>query len=69
VDVWAIQQLFPIVPLHRLDEEPRESTTLADITCDSDGKIDRFISAGAARNISPYTELGTLWGYYSQSAT
>ena len=46
VDVWAIEQLFPIMPLHRLDEEPKESTTLADITCDSDGRIDRFISSG-----------------------
>ena len=44
--MWAIDQLFPIMPLHRLDEEPRESTTLADITCDSDGKFDRFIAQG-----------------------
>ena len=45
-DIWAIDQLFPIMPLHRLDEEPTESATLADITCDSDGKIDRFPSPG-----------------------
>ena len=45
-DMWAIGQLFPIMPLHRLDEEPNVSSTLADITCDSDGKIDRFISPG-----------------------
>lgn len=42
-DVWAIGQLFPIMPIHRLGEEPTERATLADLTCDSDGKIDRFI--------------------------
>jgi arginine decarboxylase len=42
-DSWAIDQLFPIVPLHRLDEQPTIRATLADLTCDSDGKIDRFI--------------------------
>lgn len=47
-DVWAIQQLFPIMPLHRLDEKPTCLATLADLTCDSDGKIDKFISSGAA---------------------
>jgi arginine decarboxylase len=43
-DAWAIDQLFPIMPLHRLDEQPGRSAVLADITCDSDGKIDRFVS-------------------------
>jgi len=43
-DSWAIDQLFPIMPLHRLDERPTRSAVLADITCDSDGKIDRFVS-------------------------
>ncbi len=43
-DSWAIDQLFPIVPVHRLDEEPTRKAVLADITCDSDGKIDRFVS-------------------------
>ena len=43
-DSWAIDQLFPITPLHRLDERPTRSAVLADITCDSDGKIDRFVS-------------------------
>jgi arginine decarboxylase len=42
-DVWAIEQLFPIAPIHRLDERPVRSTILADLTCDSDGKIERFI--------------------------
>ena len=39
-DSWAIDQLFPILPIHRLNEKPTEFATLADITCDSDGKID-----------------------------
>jgi arginine decarboxylase len=42
-DSWAIDQLFPIMPVHRLDEEPTRRGTLQDITCDSDGKIDRFV--------------------------
>jgi arginine decarboxylase len=42
-DSWAIDQLFPIMPIHRLNEAPSRLATLADITCDSDGKIDRFI--------------------------
>jgi arginine decarboxylase len=42
-DCWAIGQVFPIMPIHRLDEEPDRRATLVDITCDSDGKIDHFI--------------------------
>ncbi len=42
-DSWAIDQLFPIMPIHRLTEEPTKRATLADLTCDSDGKIDQFI--------------------------
>lgn len=42
-DIWAIDQLFPIMPIHRLDEKPTRQAVLADITCDCDGKIDRFI--------------------------
>jgi len=41
-DIWAINQIFPIMPIHRLDQRPTRAATLADITCDSDGKIDRF---------------------------
>jgi arginine decarboxylase len=43
-DSWAIDQLFPIMPIHRLAERPNRNAVLADITCDSDGKIDRFVS-------------------------
>jgi arginine decarboxylase len=42
-DAWAVDQVFPVMPIHRLDEEPTRRATLVDITCDSDGKIDRFI--------------------------
>ncbi|MBT3509715.1 MAG: biosynthetic arginine decarboxylase [Nitrospina sp.] len=42
-DSWAIDQVFPVVPLHRLNEEPDRDATLEDITCDSDGRIDTFI--------------------------
>ncbi len=42
-DSWAIDQLFPIMPIHRLTEEPMRRGTLQDVTCDSDGKIDRFV--------------------------
>ncbi len=42
-DHWAFDQLFPIVPLHRMEEAPTRDCTIVDVTCDSDGKIDRFI--------------------------
>jgi arginine decarboxylase len=42
-DSWAIKQLFPVMPIHRLGERPTRDAVLSDITCDSDGKIDRFI--------------------------
>ncbi|HMP58891.1 MAG TPA: arginine decarboxylase, partial [Gemmatales bacterium] len=42
-DSWAINQLFPIMPIHRLNEPPTRRAILGDITCDSDGKIDQFI--------------------------
>ena len=41
-DVWAIDQIMPVMPIHRLDEEPDRSAIISDITCDCDGKIDRF---------------------------
>ena len=53
-DSWAIDQLFPIMPIHRLDEKPTCRGILADITCDSDGKIDRFIDR---RDVKPVLEL------------
>ena len=45
-DSWAIDQIFPVMPIHRLDEQPTVSATLVDLTCDSDGNLDRFVGAG-----------------------
>jgi len=53
-DIWAIHQLFPIMPIHRLCERPMRRATLADITCDSDGRIDRFVDD---HDIKRYVEL------------
>jgi arginine decarboxylase len=50
-DCWAIDQLFPIMPIHRLDEEPTQRAILADLTCDSDGKIDRFIDLRDVKSV------------------
>jgi arginine decarboxylase len=58
-DSWAIDQIFPIIPIQRLDEKPERSATLQDITCDSDGKIDNFIST---RNFSYYLPVHSLKG-------
>lgn len=52
-DSWAIDQVFPIIPIHRLDEKPDRSATLQDITCDSDGKIENFISNGSQTQYLP----------------
>jgi arginine decarboxylase len=62
-DSWAIDQLFPIMPIHRLSEEPTRRAVLADITCDSDGKIDHFIDRHDIKNV---LELHALNGddYY-----
>lgn len=56
-DHWAIDQLFPIMPIHRLNEPPTEITTMVDVTCDSDGIIDHFIDASELREILPLHEL------------
>ena len=49
-DVWAIDQLFPNMPIHRLDEKPTREVVLADITCDCDGKIDQFVGQYTKRD-------------------
>ena len=56
-DSWAIDQIFPIMPIQRLDEKPDRSATLQDITCDSDGKIANFIST---RNVAHYLPVHSL---------
>jgi arginine decarboxylase len=56
-DSWAIDQLFPIMPIHRLNEKPDRLATLQDITCDSDGKINQFISTSNSPNSLPVHTL------------
>jgi arginine decarboxylase len=56
-DTWAIDQLFPVLPLHRLDEKPTRLGTLADLTCDSDGKLARFIDRGHSKALLELHEL------------
>ncbi|WP_227500065.1 biosynthetic arginine decarboxylase [Synechococcus sp. PCC 7335] len=64
LDSWAIGQLFPILPIHRLNEEPTKHATLADLTCDSDGKIDRFISQKGIKEILELHPVRTDEPYY-----
>ena len=52
-DSWAIKQLFPVMPIHRLAERPTRSAVLGDITCDSDGKIDQFIDRRDVKRTLP----------------
>jgi arginine decarboxylase len=71
-DSWAIDQLFPIMPIHRLGEQPTCRGILADVTCDSDGKIDRFVGGHRARGntvretlpMHPYTGESYLIGAF-----
>lgn len=66
-DSWAIGQVFPIMPIHRLDERPTCRGVLADITCDSDGKIDRFIHHSSPKSVlelHPYTGADYLVGVF-----
>ncbi|MBZ5577747.1 MAG: biosynthetic arginine decarboxylase [Acidobacteriia bacterium] len=62
-DSWAIKQLFPLMPIHRLEEEPTRHAVLGDITCDSDGKVDAFIDR---RDVKRTLSLHTFQGgdYY-----
>ncbi len=73
-DSWAVNQLFPIMPIHRLNERPTRNAILGDITCDSDGKIDRFVGADEANqtlplhvlNDEPYYLAAFLVGAYQE---
>ncbi len=56
-DAWAIDQLFPVMPLHRLAERPTRSAVIADITCDCDGRLDRFIDLHDVKKSLPVHEL------------
>jgi len=63
-DSWAIGQVFPIMPIHRLNERPTRNAVLADITCDSDGKIDRFVSQRDVKRTLELHELRPDEQYY-----
>ncbi len=63
-DAWAVDQLFPIMPIHRLDERPTRRGILADITCDSDGTIDAFIDPRDVNSSLPLHELAEDEPYY-----
>jgi arginine decarboxylase len=63
-DVWAIEQVFPIIPVHRHTEQPTRRAILADITCDSDGKVDRFIESGGLRRTLPVHTFVENQPYY-----
>ncbi len=63
-DSWAIDQLVPIMPIHRLAERPGRKGVLADITCDSDGKIDRFVSPREVKRTLELHEVGANDEYY-----
>ena len=63
-DSWAIDQLFPIMPIHRLDEEPTQRGILADLTCDSDGKIDQFIDLKDVKHVLELHPLEPNQPYY-----
>jgi arginine decarboxylase len=74
-DTWALDQLFPILPVTRLNEEPAERATLCDITCDSDGQIDKFVDLRDVKqalelhavNSEPYYLAMPLIGAYQES--
>jgi arginine decarboxylase len=63
-DSWAIDQIFPIMPIHRLNEKPLRQATIQDITCDSDGKIDHFIGLRDMQYSLPLHELKQGEPYY-----
>ena len=63
-DSWAIDQIFPVMPIHRLDEKPRNRAVLADITCDCDGKIDHFIDKEDVAKVLPLHGLKPDEPYY-----
>jgi len=63
-DAWAIDQIFPVMPIHRLNEAPTREAIIADLTCDCDGKIDHFIGQDGVRNTLPVHSLRPNEDYY-----
>lgn len=64
LDHWALGQLFPVMPIHRLEEFPERNATLVDITCDSDGKVSKFIDLNDVRETLPVHRLVNGEPYY-----
>jgi arginine decarboxylase len=62
-DIWGIDQIFPIMPIHRLDEEPARRAVIQDLTCDSDGRIDHYIDGQNIENTLPLHEIDTRAPY------
>ncbi len=56
-DVWAIQQIFPVMPLHRLDERPQRRALIQDLTCDSDGRVDAYVDSEGIESSLPLHAL------------
>jgi arginine decarboxylase len=63
-DHWAIDQLFPIIPIHKLDEPPKDTATLCDITCDSDGVVDKFVDLHDVKEVLEVHDLKNGEPYY-----
>ncbi|HOG49186.1 MAG TPA: biosynthetic arginine decarboxylase [Lentisphaeria bacterium] len=63
-DSWAIKQIFPIMPIHRLNERPGRNAIISDITCDCDGKIEQFVDLHDERHTLPLHELRENEEYY-----
>ena len=64
LDHWAVGQLFPVMPIHRLDTQPERNATLVDITCDSDGKVGKFIDLNDVKETLPLHRLQPGENYY-----
>jgi len=64
VDHWALGALFPITPIHRLDEKPTSESTIVDITCDSDGKVSKYIDRNDVRDTLPLHAIDANEPYY-----
>lgn len=63
-DNWALEQLFPIIPIHKLNKKPTEYATLCDITCDSDGIVDKFIDLHDVKTVLELHKLSPNEPYY-----
>lgn len=63
-DIWALDQIFPILPINRLQERPNKRVALCDLTCDSDGRIDRYVDFGGIESTLPLHSLNAGEAYY-----